>query len=234
MKEQPLESSSPEHHPNAFLVLDRICFLENGPYSFSVEQGKCVGLSGQSGIGKSQLLKSIVDLIPHSGEVYLDGVACSEIAAPEWRKQVALVPAESYWWFDTVQEHFPDLDHSFLSRGWLEELGFPASVMTWQVSRLSTGERQRLALLRALVNEPRVLLLDEPTSGLDPQFAARYEHILAGYRRQHNAPLIWVTHDREQLLRVSDQAFFVEKNGLHLQQATSDTDRPSIEEKNLL
>lgn len=198
----------------SFFIVDDLRYLENGSYSFAVERGKCIGLSGQSGIGKSQLLKSIADLIPHTGEVYLEGVACSDIDAPEWRRQVALVPAESLWWYDTVQGHFPNLEHRFLSCGWLSELGFEPSVMSWQVARLSTGERQRLALLRALVNEPRVLLLDEPTSGLDPLYAARYENILAQYRIQYGAPLIWVTHDREQLLRVADAAYMVEKKGL--------------------
>ncbi len=213
MKGQPFASFSLKGD-DSFLVVEGLRFLENGPYSFSAGRGRCVGLSGQSGIGKSQLLKSIVDLIPHNGEVYLGGVACSEMPAPEWRRQVALVPAESSWWYDTVEEHFPEPGHSILCCGWLEELGFEPAVMSWQVSRLSTGERQRLALLRALVNMPRALLLDEPTSGLDPLYAARYEHILAEYRRQHDAPLVWVTHDREQLLRVADQAYLVEKAGL--------------------
>jgi ABC-type multidrug transport system ATPase subunit len=214
MKAQHSESSCRNVTITARLVVDSLSFLENGPYSFSVGEGECIGLSGQSGIGKSRLLKSIVDLIPHSGEVYLDGVACADIPAPQWRRQVALVPAESYWWYDRVEQHFPDLQHPFLSCGWLEQLGFPLEVITWQVSRLSTGERQRLALLRALVNEPRVLLLDEPTSGLDPLYTARFEEILTAYQQQSGSPFIWVTHDREQLLRVAGQAYLVEKNGL--------------------
>lgn len=216
MKEPHSESPSAEDGAVSFFVVDGLRYLENGPYSFAVDRGGCIGLSGQSGIGKSQLLKSIVDLIPHTGEVYLDGLACAEIPAPQWRRQVALVPAESFWWYDTVREHFPDHDHPVLSCGWLEELGFPQAVMDWRVSRLSTGERQRLALLRALINEPRVLLLDEPTSGLDPVYAARYEAILAQYRRERGVPLVWVTHDREQLLRVADQGFLVDKGGLQL------------------
>jgi ABC-type multidrug transport system ATPase subunit len=214
MEAQPSESLCPKGQSTLCLVVDALSFLENGPYSFSVGEGECIGLSGQSGIGKSQLLKSIVDLIPHSGEVYLDGVACSDIPAPKWRKQVALVPAESYWWYDRVEQHFPDPRHLFLSCGWLEQLGFPLDVTTWQVSRLSTGERQRLALLRALVNEPRVLLLDEPTSGLDPVYTARFEKILLEYQQQKGSAFVWVTHDREQLQRVAGQAYLVEKNGL--------------------
>jgi ABC-type iron transport system FetAB ATPase subunit len=214
MKAQPSASSCPDAKSLPCLVVDGVSFLENGPYSFSVGAGECVGLSGQSGIGKSQLLRAIVDVIPHSGEVYLGGVACSGIPAPQWRKQVALVPAESYWWYDTVQQHFPYPQHRFLSCGWLEQLGFPPDVISWQVSRLSTGERQRLAILRALVNEPRVLLLDEPTSGLDPFYTARFEKILLEYQQPRESAFVWVTHDREQLHRVAGRVHFVEKNGL--------------------
>ncbi|MDR3629881.1 MAG: ATP-binding cassette domain-containing protein [Desulfocapsaceae bacterium] len=211
MKEQPFGSSSPD---SSLLAVDGLCYLENGPYSLTVGVRECVGLSGQSGVGKSQLLKSIVDLIAHTGEVYLDGAACSEIPAPQWRRQVGLLPADSSWWFDTVDRHFTDPRHRFLSCGWLEQLGFPADVVSWQVSRLSTGERQRLALLRALVNEPRVLLLDEPTSGLDPVYTERFEHIVFAYMQEKGAALLWVTHDAEQLMRVADRAYIVEKNGL--------------------
>ncbi len=234
MKEQPLKSSLNEEERGSFLVIDGLCFLENGPYYFAAKRGSCIGLSGRSGIGKSQLLKSIVDLIPHKGEIYLDGLACSEIAAPDWRRQVALIPAESFWWYDTVREHFSDMEQRFLHCGWLEDLGFDSSVMSWQISRLSTGERQRLALIRALVNEPGVLLLDEPTSGLDPLYTKRYEGILAQYCRQNDAPLVWVTHDRKQLFRVSDRVFLVEKEGLQQLEAPSGNIMPAEEAKELL
>jgi putative ABC transport system ATP-binding protein len=214
MKAQPSASAFLDGKSEPCLVVERLSYLENGPYSLWTGENQCVGLSGKSGVGKSQLLKAIVDLIPHTGEVYLDGIACSDMPAPLWRKQVALVPAESLWWYDTVERHFPDLQHPFLAGGWLEQLGFPKDVVTWQVSRLSTGERQRLALLRALVNEPRVLLLDEPTSGLDPIYTASYEEILSEYRQHKGCVFVWVTHDREQLLRVATQAYLVEKNGL--------------------
>ena len=214
MKVQPSGSSCPDRESTPLLVVDALSFLENGPYSFSVQAGECVGLSGQSGVGKSQLLKAIVDVIPHAGEVYLEGMACTDIPAPQWRKQVALVPAESYWWYDTVEQHFPDAGHRFLTGGWLEQFGFPPGVISWQVSRLSTGERQRLALLRALVHEPRVLLLDEPTSGLDPVYTARFENIVFEYLGQGGTALLWVTHDREQLQRVATHAYLVGKSQL--------------------
>ena len=223
MKERPFGSSSPDSP--SLLVVDGLCYLENGPYSFSVDVGECVGLSGQSGVGKSQLLKAIVDLIPHTGQVLLDGVSCSDTPAPQWRKKVGLLPAESSWWFDTVAPHFSSLQHRFLSSGWLEQLGFPPEVISWQVSRLSTGERQRLALLRALVNEPQVLLLDEPTSGLDAVYTERFENIVFDYMQGQvqgqGAALLWVSHDAEQLLRVADRSYLVEKKGLLIKQVSA-------------
>jgi ABC-type iron transport system FetAB ATPase subunit len=162
----------------------------------TLEPGQCVGLTGASGSGKSLFLRALADLDPHTGGMFLDGVAVEQIPAPRWRRQVGLLTAESAWWHDAVGPHFGRVPQS-----WLGELGFDADVMGWQVSRLSSGERQRLALLRLLIQEPRVLLLDEPTANLDRENTRRVESLLSGYRRQHAVMVIWVSHDPEQLQR---------------------------------
>ncbi len=214
MKEQPFTSAFHEKRKTPGFGVEGLHFLENGPYSFSLPPGVTLGLSGPSGIGKSQLLRAIVDIIPHTGEMYLDGVPCSQYAAPHWRKLVAYVPPDSVWWKDRVQEHFPGAVDEIQLGSWLEELSFSMDVMNWQVSRLSTGERQRIALLRALLNSPSVLLLDEPSSALDPFLTEKLEKLVQAYQEKHDVPIIWVTHDREQLLRISDRAMIVEKDGL--------------------
>ncbi len=196
--------------------MEGLSFLENGPYSFSLATGTTLGLSGPSGIGKTQLLRAIVDTVPHEGEVYLDEQPCVEFEAPQWRRLVCLVPPDSVWWHDRVEGHFPDIHQSSSFIEWFEELGFAQDVTSWQVSRLSTGERQRLALLRALVNEPRVVLLDEPTSALDPYHTGKMEELLQNYQQEYGAPIIWVTHDREQLHRVAHKAFVVHKKSLEI------------------
>lgn len=174
-----------------------------GPVDLTVHAGECVCVSGPSGAGKSLLLRAVADLDPHEGRVFLDGVACMDLPAPQWRRRVGLLPAESAWWAERVGDHFADgMDSEPLQR-----LGFDQKVMNWSVARASTGERQRLALLRLLANQPRALLLDEPTAALDPKNVKAVEALVAEYRARHDAPVIWVSHDPEQIARVAQRHF---------------------------
>lgn len=190
------------------LQITDLRFRERGPYSLHIAPGECVSLSGPSGSGKSLLLRAIADLDPHEGVVQLDDLPCTRIAAPLWRKQVALLPVESQWWFDEVGAHFPDADCP-----WLEPLGFTQATMHWQVSRLSSGEKQRLALARALMNRPRVLLLDEATASLDPETTATVEQLVTDYRRDTDAAVLWVSHDAQQAARVGDRQLQLTASG---------------------
>lgn len=211
MKE--VHSASPSHSSSA-LVLSRISFLENGPYSLRLEPGESVGITGASGVGKSQLLRAIADVIPHGGECFLGDQECNSFSPPEWRAQVAMLPAESFWWYDTVAAHFPEelLTDSF--KRLLGSLGFTMDALSWDIHRLSTGERQRLALLRILQNRPRVLLLDEPTSALDKEMVQRVEEIIKECCSLQQTMCLWVSHDREQLFRVAQRVFRLEPCGL--------------------
>ena len=173
-----------------------------GPVDLTVEPGECICLSGLSGSGKTLLLRAIVDLDPHHGMAYLDDRACCSFPAPEWRRRVGLLSAESKWWHELVSDHFESLEPDRL-----EQLGFPDQALGWHVSRCSTGERQRLALLRLLSNHPQVLLLDEPTASLDPVNVQRVETLLKTYRMKTNAAVLWVSHDSEQIRRVASRNF---------------------------
>lgn len=182
------------------LQLTDLCIPDLDPLSLSVQPGRIVGLSGPSGSGKTRLLRALADLDPHQGSVSLDGRAQSATPAHQWRRKVMLLPAESQWWCDRVAEHF--------SQGRVEHwqsLGFEADPSDWSVDRLSSGEKQRLALLRALAYRPRVLLLDEPTANLDEVSRDRAEQWLLNEIRKSGLMAIWVAHDRAQLERVADQ-----------------------------
>lgn len=172
-----------------------------GPFDLELAAGGCVAISGPSGSGKSLFLRMIADLDPNTGEVALDGEPRDRISAPAWRRKTPYVAAESGWWRDTVAEHFAPArrDHA---RGLAERLGLSAELFEGPVQRLSTGERQRLAIVRALVLDSPVLLLDEPTASLDPDSARKVEAALAD-RLAGGLALVLVTHDPAQAKRLN-------------------------------
>ncbi len=172
-----------------------------GPFEFDLERGACIAITGPSGSGKSLFLRMIADLDPNEGEVFLNGVARSSMAAPAWRRQVIYVPAESGWWAELIASHFRK-DQLEAVRTLSARLGLPAGIIDEPVARLSTGERQRLALIRALVAAPPVLLLDEPTSALDAAGAQRIEQILRE-RMADGLALVLTTHDPAQAERLA-------------------------------
>jgi ABC-type iron transport system FetAB ATPase subunit len=175
--------------------------LHLSPIDFTLQAGECVSVAGKSGAGKSVLLRMVADLDPHEGDALLDGAACSGMPAPKWRRMVTYVAAESGWWDERVGAHFsPGTDLAAL----FPAVGIPAEARAWPVARLSTGERQRLALLRALRPENRVLLLDEPTSGLDAESTGLVEALLRG-RLSRGTAILLVTHDPEQATRMASR-----------------------------
>ncbi len=169
------------------------------PVSFELADGECIAVGGASGSGKTLLLRAIADLDPNEGVVVLDGASRETMPAPEWRRRVVYVAAEPGWWRDTVGGHFDDWDGA---RELVAATGLPDDCRKWPISRLSTGERQRLGLVRALVLEPRVLLLDEPTSGLDDAATEAVEELVRA-RLAGGASALWVTHDGEQSRRLT-------------------------------
>ncbi|MGX1496203.1 ABC-type iron transport system FetAB ATPase subunit [Labrenzia sp. MBR-25] len=180
-----------------------------GPIDLALHAGEAVAVSGPSGAGKSLFLRAIADLDECTGHVALDGTEREAMPAPEWRRKVAYVPAESGWWADRVQDHFTETtDLSSL----LQQVGL-ADARSWEVARLSTGERQRLALVRALQAEPQVLLLDEPTSALDPPSVALVEALLKQQLAAKRSLLI-VSHDPDQPSRLGARRFVMDKGCL--------------------
>lgn len=191
------------------LRIEQVNTLQLSGVSLRIEAGECVSISGPSGSGKTLLLRAIADLDPHQGEVYLDDVPSQQMPAPEWRRQVALLSAESQWWAETVGEHFETCDEAFL-----QALGFTDKAMTWNIERLSSGEKQRLSLLRALSLKPKALLLDEPTANLDVASGRAMERLLQDYLRSAQVAMIWVSHDPVQIARIAKRHFEIEAGQL--------------------
>jgi ABC-type multidrug transport system ATPase subunit len=198
------------------LRIERLATELIGPISLDIAAGECVALMGPSGAGKSLLLRAIVDLDPNTGHVAAGAHERGHMPASEWRKLVALVPAESGWWADRVGDHFPTGCNATVLVG---RLGLAGS-LDWDVARLSSGERQRLALARALCRRPAALLLDEPTASLDDHATGLVEELIRE-RCGDGMAVLLVTHDRPQAARLA-------KRVLHMREGRIDQRPESV------
>lgn len=169
-----------------------------GPVDLTVEAGACLSILGESGSGKTRLLRAIADLDPSQGSCSLDGVPAARIPAMTWRCDVAYVPAEPGWWAPTALEHFSDRQ---VCERFGSMFGIGSAALTRPVEELSTGERQRLALARALQFQPRVLLLDEPTGPLDGSATKKVEAEIR-VQMETGVAVVLVTHDGDQAGRL--------------------------------
>lgn len=174
-----------------------------GPFDLAVAAGECVAVTGPSGSGKSLFLRLIADLDPGEGEAFMDGRARATLPAPFWRRHVAYAAPEPGWWAESVAAHFPDLARA---KALASSLGLAAALLDGPVPRLSTGERQRLALVRTLLANPGVLLLDEPTAALDADSVGRTEALLRE-RLACGVAVVLVTHDTALAGRLGDRRF---------------------------
>jgi phosphate-transporting ATPase len=201
--EQALPLFGPANHFFKFAIFERASSsLLPSPYW----RGRFSRCGDPSGAGKTLLLRAVADLDPNEGRVTLDGRDRSMMSGPEWRRLVGYVPSEPGWWADTVGEHFGEWTAAL---AFLRDLGFREETKAWPITRLSTGERQRLALVRALIMRPRVLLLDEPTAALDVASVAAVESLITAHLRTGLA-VLWVTHGAEQAKRVAHRLLVVE------------------------
>lgn len=172
-----------------------------GPITLTLAAGECVALVGASGTGKSVCLRMIADLDPCDGEVLLDGVSRATWRAPHWRSMVVYQPAEPAWWETTAEAHFLPTQHE-RALALLQALHLKPAVWQGELARLSTGERQRLALVRSLAMLPKVLLLDEPAAALDAETTLALEAVLRAHLDDGMAILL-VTHSQEQAGRMA-------------------------------
>jgi ABC-type iron transport system FetAB ATPase subunit len=176
-----------------------------GPFELNLGTGACAAVTGPSGSGKSLFLRMIADLDPNEGQVWLNGRERTSMPAPEWRKQATYVSAESGWWADMVIEHFA-LNRRSEAAALATRLGLRDDLLDAPIAQLSTGEKQRFSLVRALLPSPPVLLLDEPTGPLDQESVALVEALLQE-RMATGTSVLLVTHDPNQAQRLGEQRY---------------------------
>lgn len=174
--------------------------------SFKIKQGEKVGIIGQTGAGKSTLLKLLTGLYsPSSGSIYFDGHDTSTMHPVEIRQNIGVMPQEPFLFNGSLKENI-ELSRTISKEKMMELIritGLEELVKKsgkgdgLQVgergSNLSTGQRQLVAMARAIVNDPAMLILDEPTSGLDVGLEKILINQLKGVIAQ-NKTVIIITH----------------------------------------
>ncbi|MGH8714481.1 MAG: ABC transporter ATP-binding protein [Casimicrobiaceae bacterium] len=186
-------------------VLDRV--------SLDVERGEMIALLGSSGCGKTTLLRSIAGFVtPESGAIRVGGKDITRLP-PEARETAMMFQSYALWPHMSVADN---IAYGLRMRGWakaaiaarvadmlklLQLDGFAPRAVT----QLSGGQRQRVALGRALAIDPHLLLLDEPMSNLDYKVRLELRHELRALQQRIGITAVYVTHDREEALTLSDR-----------------------------
>ncbi|PSN16850.1 ABC transporter [filamentous cyanobacterium CCT1] len=192
--------------------------------SFDLFSGDCLGLVAPSGAGKTLLMRNLVLLDPiQQGAVKFAGKNPSEWGVSAYRSRVMYVPQRAVSIENaarnalegTVQDNLMQVFELGVYRQrqfdphiiqtWLGQLGRGAEFLNLQGARLSGGEAQILALLRALQLNPQVLLLDEPTASLDAATTTRVEALLLDWLRHPHRACLMTSHDAEQIHRFTQR-----------------------------
>jgi len=187
--------------------------------SFSVERGSCFGLLGPNGAGKSTTLKMIYGFLrPTAGTILVDGAdACGAPRAARARLGVApqedlLDPDLSVYenlLFHARYHRVPPREARGRCEATLRGAGLEDRSGS-PVSHLSSGQRRRLVLARALLSDPAIVVLDEPTRGLDADSRGRYLGTLQGLKAR-GVTLLLATHDLTEAEALCDRALLMER-----------------------
>lgn len=184
--------------------------------SLRVDAGDRIAIVGPNGSGKSLFLRSLAMLDEiQAGEIRFLGASVEDKQLPEFRSQVVYLQQnpvliegtvesnlEFALQFQSNEDKSPDISKVMKL---LKSFKKPEEFRKQNSHALSGGEGQIVALLRALIISPRVLLLDEPTSALDPETSQRFESMIDTWMEssEQNPAFVWITHDHSQAHRVS-------------------------------
>jgi ABC-2 type transport system ATP-binding protein len=192
--------------------------------SFDIARGECVSILGQNGSGKSTLVRILSTLIiPDAGKARIfDHDVVAE--AGDVRRLVNRVSVEASFF----KKMSPVENLSYAARFYgvgvretrrripeiLDRVGFPSSRRDERMEQLSRGTQQKVALARALLTSPVLLLLDEPTTGLDPRSKLEVQAFIEELREQHDTTILLCTHDMREAEVLSERIGILEHGRL--------------------
>ena len=196
--------------------------LEN--ISFKINYGDIVAIVGASGAGKTSLLKILNCLsTPSQGEVYFQATSLTQISPIKLRRQIALVPQEPKLLGMTGREalayplqlqKLPTAEINQRIDTWTNRLHIAPGWLEKNELQLSLGQRQLLAIARALVMQPQILLLDEPTSALDMGIARHLFTVLLNLNQDNGVTVIVVNHQLELMHQFCDRILYLNNGQL--------------------
>jgi len=198
--------------------------------SFEIEKGKFYTLLGPSGCGKTTILRLIAGFTePSSGKVYINDQEVNKVPANERQvntvfQDYALFPHLNVFENVAFGLRIKKMKNKEITEKVKQALTFVnlSGYENREISEMSGGQRQRVAIARAIINEPEVLLLDEPLSALDLKLRMEMQYELRELQRRLGITFIFVTHDQEEALAMSDEIFVLNKGVI--QQSGTPTD----------
>ena len=192
--------------------------------SFSISAGEIIAIVGASGAGKTSLLRLLNGLIsPSQGKIYLSGRSLDNYPAVELRRRLVLAPQEPKLLGMKVIDAlaYPlrlqqRSESEILTQVnlWLDLLHISAELLHKTELQLSLGQRQLVAIARALIMEPQILMLDEPTSALDVATAANLIAVLKKLNQEQNLTILIVNHQLEQMEKLCDRLLLLNRGSL--------------------
>ncbi|HEY9906632.1 MAG TPA: ATP-binding cassette domain-containing protein [Thermosynechococcaceae cyanobacterium] len=198
--------------------------------SFQAFRGDRVAIVGASGAGKTSLLRLLNRLVePSRGEIFLGQERFTQVPVLHLRQQVVLVSQEARLLDMTVQQalEYPlrlrQLEPQIMQQRvgeWLERLHIPSDWLNRTELQLSLGQRQRVAIVRALVTQPRVLLLDEPTSALDVGRSQLLLEVLQELTQSQSTTVLMTNHQLELAEQFATRVLHLQQ-GLLVQDAST-------------